>query len=88
MTLEDLDLQRVMAREPKERDLIRILGKCTALRPENRPMQRVCENLARMGVGVLTLKRGRYSLTRQGEREYRALVAAGSLDMERVWEVT
>lgn len=86
MTLEDLDLQRVMAREPEERDIIRIIGKCTALRPESAPIRRVCENLAR--AGVLTFKRGRYSLTGQGSCEYRALVAAGSLDLERVWEET
>jgi hypothetical protein len=85
---DDLDLQRVMVREPEERDLIRILGKCTALRPESALMRRVCENLARAGVGVLTFKRGRYSLTGKGSCEYRALVAAGSLDLERVWKET
>jgi hypothetical protein len=46
MALEDLDLQRVMAREPKERDIIRIIGKCDAIRPENRSVRRVCKALA------------------------------------------
>ena len=85
MSLEELDLKRVMARAPEERDLIRIIGRCDAIRPENRPIRRICEGLHR--VGVLALSRGRYSLTSPGRGEYEALRRAGSMDMERVWEV-